>query len=292
MTPFLIEVAIEPKDPVRRDALVAALAELAAGDSSLDFALDDESRQVLLKGVSEEQLDAAVSRLKSEFDLIIGRPQVAYRERLTTKRVEIDYTHKKQTFGSGQFARVKIVFEPVAIGAGSSFQAMIAAGSVPAEFIPSVEKGVSSAMSSGVVAGFPVVDVKTTLIDGAYHETDSSELAFEIAARSAAREALHDRSELIEPIMKIDVVTPEEHIGFVIGDLRSRRGQSLNHVRNDDNIIVSALVPLASMFGYGSSLRAGTRGRAKFTMSFSHYAPLPPSGGGDDLFPPVVGMRA
>jgi elongation factor G len=291
--PFLIDVAIEPEASVDQNALIAALAKLVADDPSLGFAVG-EGGEVILKGMSEEHLDAAVTSLKRErrLDLLIGAPLIAYRERLTSK-VEISHTHKKLHGAAGQFAEVAIVFEPVAIGAGSTFESQIANSAVPEKYIPGVEKGVASAMSSGVVAGFPVVDVKTTLIDGAYHEDDSSELSFEIAARAATREALQKgRSVLLEPIMKVEVVAPEEYEGFVIGDIRSRRGEVLGQNQEAGREVVEALVSLASMFGYGSTLRSGTRGHASFSMRFSHYAQVPPSPGGDDHFPPAVGMRA
>jgi elongation factor G len=290
--PFLIEVAIEPEASVHLDALIAALAKLVVDDPSLGFAVGERG-EAILKGMSEEQLDGAVTSLKRErrLDLLIGAPQVAYRERLTSK-VEITYTHKKRHGDTGRFATVTIAFEPVAIGVGSSFGSRIANDAVPDKYIPSIEKGAVSAMSSGVVAGFPVIDVKTTLIDGAYHEDDSSELAFEIAARAATREALKGRSVLLEPIMKVEVSTPEEHAGFVIGDLCSRRGEVLDQNQGAGRAVIDALVSLANMFGYGSTLRSGTRGRASFSMRFSHYAQVPPFPGGDDHFPPAVGMRA
>ena len=290
--PFVIDVPIEPKSGADFENLRLALDKLAMDDPSLGFDLGDRG-EILLKGMSEEQLDVAVDLLKREhkLDLLIGAPQVAYRERLS-KKVEISYIHRKLSGGFGQFAKVTLIFEPVSIGTGSSFQSVIAAGAVPKEYIPSVEKGVASAMITGVLAGIPVVDLKTTLIDGAYHETDSSGLAFEIAARAAAREALQKGSSvLIEPIMKVEVSAPEEHAGFVVGDLRSRRGESLGQQRGVRSILVDAFVPLANMFGYGSTLRSGTQGRARFSMRYSHYAAVQPRDG-DDYFPPAIGMRA
>jgi elongation factor G len=289
--PFVIDVPIEPRFKADWEKLRSALAQLQADDPSLGFAFG-EREEVLLKGMSDEQLDAAVDLLRREhkLDLLIGAPQVAYRERLT-KKVEIDYTHKKLMGGVGQFAKVTIVFEPVAIGAGSSFESKIADEAVPEKYIPGIQKGVASAVSSGIVAGFPV-EVKATLIDGAYHNVDSSELAFEIASRAAAREAFQKgASQLIEPIMEVEVTTPHEHVGFVSGDIRSRRGQVLGQIEEADKSVVNALVSLANMFGYGSTLRSGTQGRGSFTMCFSHYAPAPPSGG-NDPFAPAVGMRA
>ncbi len=217
----VIEIAIEPKSKADQEKLGVALAKLAAEDPSFRVSTDQESGQTILKGMGELHLDIKVDILKRTYkvDANIGAPQVAYREKLT-KRVEIPYTHKKQTGGSGQFAKVTIVFEPAEPGAGSSFESKIVGGAVPKEFIPGVEKGINSVMGSGVLAGFPVVDVKATLIDGAYHDVDSSALAFEIAARAAFREGLQKGgSVLLEPIMKVEVVTPEEHTGFVMGDL-------------------------------------------------------------------------
>ena len=288
--PFLMEVAIEPSTTEDQARLALALKELAAEDSSFGFAVDQETGQTIIKGATEEQLDAKVSFLRKRgINLNIGRPQVAYREKLT-KRVEIDYTHKKQSGGSGQFAHVKIVFEPAEAGAGSSFESKIVGGSVPKEYIPGVEKGVMSAMSSGVLAGFLVVDVKATLVDGAYHDVDSSALAFEIAARAAFREGLNKRSVLLEPIMRVEIITPDEYVGFVMGDLLSRRGQVQGRTMRANATVINALVPLANMFGYANQLRSGTQGRASFSMQFSHYAVVPPRD--DGPFSPAIGMRA
>jgi elongation factor G len=292
--PFVIEIAIEPKTREDQERMAAALNELAAEDSSFGFATDQEFGRTILKGMSELQLDIKVDILKRTYkvEANIGQPQVAYREKLT-KKVEITYTHKKQTGGMGQFAKVTIVFEPTKAGVGSSFESKIVAGSVPKEYIPGVEKGIDSVMGSGVIAGFPVVDVKAMLIDGAYHDVDSSVLAFEIAARAAFREALRNGgSVLLEPIMKVEVVTPEEHTGFVMGDLLSRRGHVEGQDRRADAMVINATVPLANMFSYENTLRSGTRGRASFTLRFSHYAPVLPRSPDDDLFPPAIGMRA
>jgi elongation factor G len=227
--------------------------------------------------MGELHLDIKVDILKRTYkvDANIGPPQVAYREKLS-KRAEIEHVHRKQTGGAGQFAKVKLVFEPAAPGAGSSFESKIVGGAVPKEYIPAVEKGVNGAMGSGVLAGFPVVDVKSTLIDGAYHEVDSSALAFEIAARAAFREGLRKgASVLLEPIMKVEVVTPEEHTGFVMGDLLSRRGQVQGQDMRANAVVVNAMAPLANMFGYVNQLRSGTQGRANFTMQFDHYEQVP-----------------
>ena len=273
----VIEIAIEPKSKADQEKLGVALAKLAAEDPSFRVSTDQESGQTILKGMGELHLDIKVDILKRTYkvDANIGAPQVAYREKLT-KRTEINYTHKKQTGGTGQFAKVTIVFEPAEPGAGSSFESKIVGGAVPKEYIPGVEKGINSVMGSGILAGFPVVDVKATLIDGAYHDVDSSALAFEIASRAAFREGLQKGgSVLLEPIMKVEVVTPEEHTGFVMGDLLSRRGQVQGQDMRANAVVINAMVPLANMFGYVNQLRSGTQGRANFTMQFDHYEQVP-----------------
>ena len=273
----VIEIAIEPKSKADQEKLGIALAKLAAEDPSFRVSTDQESGQTILKGMGELHLDIKVDILKRTYkvDASIGAPQVAYREKLT-KKTEINYTHKKQTGGTGQFAKVVIVFEPAEAGAGSSFESKIVGGAVPKEYIPGVEKGINSVMGSGVLAGFPVVDVKATLIDGAYHDVDSSALAFEIASRAAFREGLQKGGAvLLEPIMKVEVVTPEEHTGFVMGDLLSRRGQVQGQDMRANAVVINAMVPLANMFGYVNQLRSGTQGRANFTMQFDHYEQVP-----------------
>ena len=273
----VIEIAIEPKSKADQEKLGVALAKLAAEDPSFRVSTDQESGQTILKGMGELHLDIKVDILRRTYkvDASIGAPQVAYREKLT-KKTEINYTHKKQTGGTGQFAKVIIVFEPAEPGAGSSFESKIIGGSVPKEYIPGVEKGINSVMGSGVLAGFPVVDVKATLIDGAYHDVDSSALAFEIASRAAFREGLQKGGAvLLEPIMKVEVVTPEEHTGFVMGDLLSRRGQVQGQDMRANAVVINAMVPLANMFGYVNQLRSGTQGRANFTMQFDHYEQVP-----------------
>jgi elongation factor G len=273
----VIEIAIEPKSKADQEKLGVALSKLAAEDPSFRVSTDPESGQTILKGMGELHLDIKVDILKRTYkvDANIGAPQVAYREKLS-KPVEIEYTHKKQSGGSGQFAKVKIVFEPAEAGAGSSFESKIVGGSVPKEYIPGVEKGINSVMGAGVLAGFPVVDVKATLVDGAYHDVDSSALAFEIASRAAFREGLQKGgSVLLEPIMKVEVVTPEEHTGFVMGDLLSRRGQVQGQDMRANAVVINAMVPLANMFGYVNQLRSGTQGRANFTMQFDHYEQVP-----------------
>src|SRR5277367_923765 len=273
----VIEVAIEPKTKADQEKMGVALNRLAQEDPSFRVSTDQESGQTILKGMGELHLDIKVDILKRTYkvDASIGAPQVAYRERLT-KKTEINYTHKKQTGGTGQFAKVVLVFEPAEAGAGSSFESKIIGGSVPKEYIPGVEKGINSVMGAGILAGFPVVDVKATLNDGAYHDVDSSALAFEIASRAAFREALQKGgSVLLEPIMKVEVVTPEEHTGFVMGDLLSRRGQVQGQDMRANAVVINAMVPLSNMFGYVNQLRSGTQGRANFTMQFDHYEQAP-----------------
>jgi elongation factor G len=227
--------------------------------------------------MGELHLDIKIDILKRTYkvDANIGAPQVAYREKIT-RPTTVDYTHKKQTGGSGQFARVKIVAEPNDPGAGYIFESKIVGGNVPKEYIPGVEKGLESVLGAGVLAGFPVVDLKVALVDGAYHEVDSSALAFEIASRAALREALQKGgSVLLEPIMKVEVVTPEDYTGGVIGDLNSRRGQIQGQDMRGNAVVVNAMVPLANMFGYVNTLRSMSQGRATFTMQFDHYEQVP-----------------
>ncbi len=273
----VIEIAIEPKSKADQEKLGVALAKLAAEDPSFRVSTDQESGQTILKGMGELHLDIKVDILRRTYkvDANIGAPQVAFRERIT-KPAEIDYTHKKQTGGTGQYARVKFLVEPNEAGKGFEFESKIVGGSVPKEYIPGVEKGLNSVLGAGVVAGFPVVDVKVTLIDGAYHEVDSSALAFEIASRAAFREALQKgKSVLLEPIMKVEVVTPEDYTGSVIGDLNSRRGQIQGQDMRGNANVINAMVPLMNMFGYVNTLRSMSQGRATFTMQFDHYAEAP-----------------
>jgi elongation factor G len=273
----VIEIAIEPKSKADQEKLGIALAKLAAEDPSFRVTTDHESGQTILKGMGELHLDIKVDILKRTYkvDANIGAPQVAFRER-PTRRVEHDYVHKKQSGGSGQFAAVKIVVEPNEPGKGYEFESKVVGGAVPKEYIPGVEKGVESVLTSGVVAGFPVVDVKVELIDGKYHDVDSSALAFEIASRAAFREALQKaKSVLLEPIMKVEVVTPEDYTGSVIGDLNSRRGQIQGQDMRGNANVINAMVPLMNMFGYVNNLRSMSQGRATFTMQFDHYAEAP-----------------
>jgi elongation factor G len=273
----VIEIAIEPKSKADQEKLGVALAKLVAEDPSFRVTTDQESGQTILKGMGELHLEIKVDILKRSYkvDANIGAPQVAYREKIT-KQITVDYTHKKQTGGSGQFARVKIVAEPLPPAGGFVFENEVVGGTVPKEYIPGVEKGLESVLGSGVLAGFPVVDLKVTLIDGAYHDVDSSALAFEICARAALREALQKGSPvLLEPIMKVEVVTPEDYTGSVIGDLNSRRGQIQGQDMRGNANVINAMVPLANMFGYVSNLRSMSQGRATFTMQFDHYEQVP-----------------
>jgi elongation factor G len=273
----VIEIAIEPKSKADQEKLGLALQKLAAEDPSFRVSTDQESGQTILKGMGELHLDIKVDILRRTYkvDANIGAPQVAYRETISRK-AEIDYTHKKQTGGSGQFARIKIVVEPNEPGAGYLFESKIVGGNVPKEYIPGVEKGLESVLGAGVLAGFPVVDLKVQLVDGAYHEVDSSALAFEIASRAALREALQKgHSVLLEPIMKVEVVTPEDYTGSVIGDLNSRRGQIQGQDMRGNAVVVNAMVPLANMFGYVNTLRSMSQGRATYTMQFDHYEEVP-----------------
>jgi elongation factor G len=273
----VIEIAVEPKTKADQEKMSQALQRLAAEDPSFRVETDRESGQTIMKGMGELHLDILVDRMKREFkvEANIGAPQVAYRETIS-RRAEIDYTHKKQTGGSGQFARIKLEIEPTEPGEGYSFESKIVGGVVPKEYIPGVEKGIQSVMDSGPLAGFPVIDFKVALVDGAYHDVDSSVLAFEIAARQAMRDGLKKAgAKLLEPIMKVEVVTPEEYTGSIIGDLTSRRGQVQGQDTRGNAIAISAMVPLANMFGYINNLRSMSSGRAVFTMQFDHYEPVP-----------------
>ncbi|MGF9759836.1 elongation factor G [Microvirga sp. 0TCS3.31] len=273
----VIEIAIEPKSKADQEKLGLALSKLAAEDPSFRVSTDQESGQTILKGMGELHLDIKVDILRRTYkvDANIGAPQVAYRETVT-KKAEIDYTHKKQTGGTGQFARVKIVVQPNEQGAGFAFESKIVGGAVPKEYIPGVEKGLQSVVGAGVVAGFPVVDLKVELVDGAFHEVDSSALAFEIASRAALREALQKGgSVLLEPVMKVEVTTPEDYTGSVIGDLNSRRGQIQGQDMRGNAVVINAMVPLANMFGYVNTLRGMSQGRASYTMQFDHYEQVP-----------------
>jgi elongation factor G len=273
----VIEIAVEPKSKADQEKMGLALQRLAAEDPSFRVETDLESGQTIMKGMGELHLDILVDRMKREFkvEANIGAPQVAYRETIS-QPAEIDYTHKKQTGGTGQFARVKLEITPTEPGEGYSFESRIVGGAVPKEYIPGVEKGIKSVMDSGPLAGFPVIDFKVALIDGAFHDVDSSVLAFEIATRAAMREGLRKAgAKLLEPMMKVEVVTPEEYTGGIIGDLTSRRGQVQGQDTRGNAVVVNAFVPLANMFGYINNLRSMSSGRAVFTMIFDHYEAVP-----------------
>jgi elongation factor G len=273
----VIELAIEPKSKADQEKLGVALGKLAAEDPSFRVSTDPESGQTILKGMGELHLDIKVDILRRTYkvDANVGAPQVAYREKLG-KAATIDYTHKKQTGGTGQFARVKIDFAPGEPGTGFVFESAIVGGAIPKEFIPGVVKGLESSKENGLLAGFPMIDVKATLIDGAFHDVDSSVLAFEIAARAAFKE-LKEKGDprLLEPMMKVEVVSPEEYVGSCIGDLNSRRGMIQGQDMRGNATVINAIVPLANMFGYVNTLRSFSQGRASFTMQFSHYEEVP-----------------
>ena len=273
----VIEIAVEPKTKADQEKMGVALARLAAEDPSFRVETDFESGQTIMKGMGELHLDILIDRMRREFkvEANIGAPQVAYRETIS-REAEIDYTHKKQTGGTGQFARIKLIISPVEPGVGYSFESKVVGGSVPKEYIPGVEKGIKSVMDSGPLAGFPVIDFKVQLVDGAYHDVDSSVLAFEIAARAGMREGLKKAgAKLLEPIMKVEVVTPEEYTGGVIGDLTSRRGMVTGQDSRGNANVIASMVPLANMFGYINTLRSMTSGRAVFSMEFDHYDTVP-----------------
>ena len=273
----VIEIAIEPKSKADQEKLGVALAKMVAEDPSFTVQTDQESGQTIMKGMGELHLDIKVDILRRTYkvDANIGAPQVAYRESLG-KRADIDYTHKKQTGGTGQFARVMITFEPGEPGSGFVFESKIVGGAIPKDFIPGVEKGLESVKDNGLLAGFPLIDFKATLTDGKYHDVDSSVLAFEIASRAAFRELREKGApKLLEPIMKVEVLSPDEYLGDVIGDLNSRRGMIQGTDQRGNAQVVTAFVPLANMFGYVSNLRGMSQGRAQFTMQYDHYEPVP-----------------
>ncbi len=273
----VIEIAIEPKSKADQEKLGVALGKMVAEDPSFTVHTDQESGQTIMKGMGELHLDIKVDILKRTYkvEANIGAPQVAYRESLG-RRAEIDYTHKKQTGGTGQFARIKLIFEPGEPGSGFKFESKIVGGAVPKEFIPGVEKGLESSKENGLLAGFPLIDFSATLVDGAYHDVDSSVLAFEIAARAAFKELREKGApKLLEPIMKVEVLTPDEYLGDVIGDLNSRRGQIQGTDQRGNAQVVTAFVPLANMFGYIGNLRGMSQGRAQFTMQYDHYEAVP-----------------
>jgi len=273
----VIEIAVEPKTKADQEKMSQGLQRLAAEDPSFRVETDIESGQTIMKGMGELHLDILIDRLKREFkvEANIGAPQVAYRETISHE-IEHTYTHKKQSGGSGQFAEVKLVISPTEPGEGYTFESRIVGGAVPKEYVPGVEKGIQSVTDSGPLAGFPVIDFKVALADGKYHDVDSSVLAFEIASRMCMREGLRNAgAKLLEPIMRVEVVTPEEYTGSIIGDLTSRRGQVQGQDTRGNANVISAFVPLANMFGYINNLRSMSSGRAQFTMQFDHYEPVP-----------------
>jgi elongation factor G len=274
----VIEVAVEPKSKADQERMSVALGRLASEDPSFRIASDPETGQTVIKGMGELHLEIIVDRMRREFkvEANVGAPQVAYRETIT-RAGEIDYTHKKQSGGAGQFARIKVRFEPLPPGSGFIFENIVVGGNVPKEYVPGVVKGLQGSLDTGVVAGYPVIDFKATLVDGAYHDVDSSTLAFEIAARAAFREGIGKCGpRLLEPIMKVEVVTPEDYMGDIIGDLNGRRGQITGMDQRGANVrVVLAMVPLAAMFGYVSDLRSKSQGRASFSMQFDHYEQVP-----------------
>jgi elongation factor G len=273
----VIEIAVEPKTKADQEKMGQALQRLAAEDPSFRVASDEESGQTIIKGMGELHLDIIVDRMKREFQVEanIGAPQVAYRETIKAP-TDIDYTHKKQSGGAGQFARIKVTFEPLPPGSGYEFSSKVVGGNVPKEYIPGVEKGFLSSLDTGPLSGFPVTDLKIELYDGASHDVDSSVMAFEIAARAAFREGVMKAKPcLLEPVMKVEVVTPEEYMGDIIGDLNSRRGAVGSMDQRGNARVISCMVPLANMFGYVNTLRSMSQGRAQFSMHFDHYAELP-----------------
>ncbi len=273
----VIEIAVEPKTKGDQEKMGEALARLAKEDPSFRVSSDNESGQTIIKGMGELHLDIIVDRMKREFkvEANIGAPQVAYRETIQGNAT-VDYTHKKQSGGAGQFARVKLSVEPLPPGKGRQVENIIKGGAIPKEFIPGVEKGIEGVAESGILAGFPMLDYKVTLIDGLHHDVDSSALAFEIAGRMAFKEACTKANlKLLEPIMKVEVVTPDDHMGDVIGDLNSRRGQIGSTDKRGNATVINAMVPLANMFGYVNTLRSMSQGRAQYTMTFDHYEKVP-----------------
>jgi elongation factor G len=287
----VLEIPINLNADADQERWGTALKSVAADDPFFRVRIDNASGETVIAGMSELQLDTIIRGLKRDFQMTVGAPQVAYRETIR-KAAEIDYTHKRQTGGTGQFARVKLAIEPNEAGAGFEFENEIIGGSVPREYVPGIEKGLNSVQTSGPIGSFPVVGVKVRLIDGAYHEVDSSAIAFEIAARAAFREGLQRADPvLLEPIMKVEVVSPEDYVRSVIGDLNSRGGQIRGRDIRGNATVITAFVPLANMLGYVNNLRSMSQGRASYTMQFDHYAPMPRPDD-DPTFPSAIGMRA
>ena len=273
----VIEIAVEPKTKGDQEKMGEALGRLAKEDPSFRVSSDEESGQTIIKGMGELHLDIIVDRMKREFkvEANVGAPQVAYRETIE-KSTEFDYTHKKQSGGAGQFARVKLSVEPLEPGKGREIESKIKGGAIPKEFIPGVEKGVETVADNGILAGFPLIDYKVTILDGLHHDVDSSVLAFELASRQCFKEACTKATlKLLEPVMRVEVVTPEDYMGDVIGDLNSRRGQINTQEQRGNATVITAMVPLANMFGYINNLRSMSQGRAQYSMFFDHYAKVP-----------------
>ena len=273
----VIDISVEPKTKDGVEKMTLGLQKLAGEDPSLRLKTDQESGQTILSGMGELHLEIIIDRLRREYgvDANIGAPQVAYRETISKSHTEI-YTHKKQSGGSGQYAEVKVTFEPLERNAGIVFSNSVVGGSIPKEYIPAVEKGIKNQSDTGVLAGFPTVDFKYSLVDGKYHDVDSSALAFEIAAKACFREGMKKAGPIIlEPIMDVEVTTPQDHVGDVVGDLNRRRGTIQSQDSSGSTVIVRGHVPLKEMFGYISQLRGMTKGRASFTMQFHHYDPVP-----------------
>jgi elongation factor G len=291
----VLEVPIQAKADAGLEALVRVVVDLCQADPHLAFHIAGSGAEtIVLKGTDEQSLAIAIDRITREFGipLIVGAAEVAYRETIT-RTVEHDYTHKKQTGGSGQFARVKIRFEPGALGSGFAFENEVVGGAVPKEYVPGVEKGLKAAKETGVIEGFPVTDFKASLIDGAYHDVDSSLQTFEIAAKACFREGMAKAGPtLLEPIMRVEVATPEEYMGDVIGDMNSRHGQVTGMDQRANTRLINALVPFANLLGYVNTLRAMTRGLGTYAAVFDHYGPIPPS----NPYPPAhpgaaIGLR-
>ena len=273
----VIEIAVEPKTKADQEKMGEALGRLAKEDPSFRVTSDEESGQTIIKGMGELHLDIIVDRMKREFkvEANVGAPQVAYRETLENSS-EVEYTHKKQSGGAGQFAKVKLLVEPQEPGAGRSVESKIKGGAIPKEFIPGVEKGIETISDSGILAGFPMIDYKVTILDGLHHDVDSSVLAFELASRACFKEACTKGTlKLLEPVMRVEVVTPEDYMGDVIGDLNSRRGQISTQEQRGNATVITAMVPLANMFGYINNLRSMSQGRAQYSMFFDHYSKVP-----------------
>jgi elongation factor G len=273
----VIEIAVEPKTKADQEKMGEALGRLAKEDPSFRVTSDEESGQTIIKGMGELHLDIIVDRMKREFkvEANVGAPQVAYRETIQNA-TEFDYIHKKQSGGAGQFARVKLFVEPLEPGAGRQVESKIKGGSIPKEFIPGVEKGIETVSDTGILAGFPIIDYKVTILDGLHHDVDSSVLAFELASRACFKEACtRGTLKLLEPVMRVEVVTPEDYMGDVIGDLNSRRGQINTQEQRGNATVITAMVPLANMFGYINNLRSMSQGRAQYSMFFDHYSKVP-----------------